>query len=114
MTAQSDTTEHDDCGTRNLAPRSDAELLPVRLDLLGSVISVERWPTQLTKRERTAPSRQAAQSRTDRPKTAAEEPVESNALLWPERASSVEQAVDDDRRRRRGWATVCGAGPCSF
>ncbi|MFI5804470.1 transposase [Streptomyces sp. NPDC051561] len=89
---------------RNLAPRSDADLLPVLLDLLGSVIPVEKWPTQMTKRERTARSREVEQARTagtDRPKTAAEEPVESVVLPWPEQARSVEQAVDDDRRRRR-------------
>lgn len=60
---------------RNLAPRSDAELLPVLPELPGSVIPVEKRSTQVTKRELTARSRQTAQARTigtERPKTAAE------------------------------------------
>ncbi|WP_306801472.1 hypothetical protein [Streptomyces sp. T12] len=47
---------------RGLAPRSDAELLPVLLELLGSAIPVAQWPTQMTKRERSRRSRQHAQT----------------------------------------------------
>ncbi|MFE9354904.1 hypothetical protein ACFYPB_11940 [Streptomyces olivaceoviridis] len=105
--AFSDRTAEDLLGEvrrRGLAPKSDAELLPVLLDLLGSAIPVDQWPTQMTKRERTGHSRRAAQARAaeqDRqPKTAAEEPA-ADVVPWPEQTRSVAAAVGADRRRRR-------------
>ncbi|MGC0319206.1 hypothetical protein [Kitasatospora acidiphila] len=41
-----------------LAPRSDAELLPVLLGLLGSVTPVAAWPSQAGKKDRAARSRE--------------------------------------------------------
>ncbi|MFH9349707.1 transposase [Kitasatospora sp. NPDC017646] len=96
---------------RRLAPRSDAELLPVLLDILGSAIPVSQWPSQMSKREKTSRSRraaQAAQAAVDRPKQPRAEPAtdtrpdtEATIVAWPLQASSVEEAVDADRRRRR-------------
>ncbi|MGH3736540.1 MAG: hypothetical protein ACRDT6_13125, partial [Micromonosporaceae bacterium] len=45
-----------------LSPRSDAELLPVLLTLLGGHAPVEEWPTQLTKQQRAGHAREAEQA----------------------------------------------------
>lgn len=88
---------------RRLAPKSDAELLPVLLDLLGSAIPVDQWPTQMTKRERVERSRRSTQAQAaerDRsPVTAPQATAE--VVPWPEQARTVTDAVDADRRRRR-------------
>lgn len=47
--------------TAGLTPRSDAELLPLLLDLVGGLIPVDAWPTQLSKPQRTALARQSVQ-----------------------------------------------------
>jgi hypothetical protein len=57
-----------------LQPRSDAELLPLLLDLIGGLIPVGAWPTQMTRQQRTAQARevaQADQAAADRPTAAA-------------------------------------------
>ncbi|MFE2067368.1 hypothetical protein ACFXDH_34165 [Streptomyces sp. NPDC059467] len=91
---------------RGLAPRSDAELLPVLLELLGSAIPVAQWPTQMTKRERSRRSRQHAQTEAaaaDRAPTAASgRGGDAEVLAWPEQARTVQDSVDADRHRRRG------------
>jgi hypothetical protein len=56
-----------------LQPRSDAELLPLLLDLIGGLIPVGAWPTQMTRQQRTAQARevaQADQAAADRPAVA--------------------------------------------
>ncbi|GLI03011.1 hypothetical protein [Phytohabitans aurantiacus] len=56
-----------------LRPRSDAELLPLLLDLIGAHIPVDAWPTQMAKTDRTAHAREATQARAaaiDRPTSA--------------------------------------------
>jgi hypothetical protein len=40
-----------------LRPRTDAELLPVLLDLIGAHIPVEAWPTRMGRTDRTAHAR---------------------------------------------------------
>jgi hypothetical protein len=98
-----------------LVPKSDKELLPQVLDLIGANIPVDQWPTQMSKQERRQHARevaQAAAAATDRPAPAAAQapPAEDDqpdnvvALRWPERAGQVESAVDDERRRRREQA----------
>ena len=55
------------CGMR---PRSDTELLPVLLELIGSRIPVSQWPTQLSRSQRTEHAREVTQARSaesDRP-----------------------------------------------
>jgi hypothetical protein len=92
---------------RRLAPRSDTELLPVLLELLGSAIPVEQWPTQMTKRERTVRSRRAVQARdaeADRTRGSGDlehETDTAKVVSWPEQASALHDAVDADRRRSR-------------
>ena len=57
-----------------LQPRSDAELLPLLLDLIGGLIPVDSWPTQMSRQQRTAHAResaQAGQAAADRPAPAA-------------------------------------------
>jgi hypothetical protein len=94
------------CGLR---PRSDNELLPVLLELLGSRTPVSKWPTRLPKSARTEHSRevvQAAASQADRPYS---EPVAAAAagdavvtpLRWQERKRQAAESIDSHRRHRR-------------
>ncbi|WP_395298767.1 transposase [Kitasatospora hibisci] len=103
--------------SRGLAPKSDAELLPLLLELVGGNIPVEQWPTRLTKTQRVEHARemaQAAAAAADRPADAvsapattgeeSKRPVEEDnvvPLRWRERARQGQSAVDDERRRRR-------------
>jgi hypothetical protein len=92
-------------------PRSDAELLPLLLDLLGGVTPVESWPTQMSKQQRTGHAReavQAAAAQADRPhhpsrdESQREGPVDNVVpLRWAGRAAEAQTAVDIERRRRR-------------
>jgi hypothetical protein len=106
-----------------LAPRSDAELLPLLLRLIGAHIPVEAWPTQMTKTQRTGQARehtQGAAAAADRPTEAGQTSPRgrppSPATAAPreregeghgpgvvplERARSARAAVDAERRRRR-------------
>lgn len=101
-----------------LKPRSDRELLPLLLELIGAHIPVDAWPTQMGKAERSAHAREVTQARavsTDRPDsdssaTASRRPRRrpaptpssvAEAPSWPQRARQVQHAVDDERRQRR-------------
>jgi hypothetical protein len=103
---------------RGVSPQSDAELLPVLLDLVGGLIPVGKWPTQMSKSQRSDHARldaqaQAAQAdRPDDPGTADPATATDNVveLRWPARARQTEQAVDAERRRRREAAVV--SRPC--
>ncbi|MFE2543618.1 transposase [Actinacidiphila glaucinigra] len=99
---------------RGLAPRSDSELLPVLLDLLGAALPVDRWPTRMTKKERTALSRQshhAQASQTDRDHPRAPAPqTDADVIAWPGQADGLQGTVDRDMRRRREQA-VAGRQP---
>ncbi|MDX3486623.1 transposase [Streptomyces sp. ID05-18] len=106
---------------RGLAPRSDTELLPILLELIGGNVPVAQWPTQLSKKQRTEHARevaQAAAAAADRPadtaaKTAPPQPETVPAapagsgdgkivpLRWRERARRGQDAVANERRRRR-------------
>jgi hypothetical protein len=97
---------------RGLAPQSDAQLLPVLLELLGGLVPVKDWPTQLSRSQRTGHARQAAQARAaqaDRGGPAQPQPgtpAPDTAgkvvpLRWPERAREAREAIDSERRRRR-------------
>lgn len=111
-----------DCG---LKPRTDAELLPVLLELIGSAVPVGQWPTQMSKAQRTGHAREAAQADAavgDRPegregkdpgrpgKTAPASSVVT-PLRWPERSRSAGEALDAERRRRREEAVPLAPGP---
>ncbi|PAZ16493.1 transposase [Streptomyces sp. SA15] len=98
-----------------LKPKSDTELLPVLLELIGSVIPVSKWPNQLKKSQRVEHSREAHQAdaaQADRPpgpsaevaKPAAgpeEQGQQAKVLNWPGRARQTQDAVAAERRRRR-------------
>ncbi|MGH3273504.1 MAG: hypothetical protein ACRDNZ_04165 [Streptosporangiaceae bacterium] len=107
-----------------LRPRPDAELLPLLLDLIGGLIPVGQWPTQMSGQQRAAHARESAQAdqaAADRPATAAPDAAPAgqdvNAtadaagvpMRWRERASDAASAVDAERRRRRELAE--GPGP---
>lgn len=115
---------------RGLVPRSDAELLPVLLELIGSRIPVARWPTQknrkgMTKQQRTEHAREVAQAQAaaadrpslpDRPDSGSAVPPAAGegevvALRWPERARQAEDAIDAERRRRREAAVPVRPDP---
>jgi len=99
---------------RGLKPRSDAELLPVLLELLADHAPVNRWPTQqraAPKRRRTASAREAAQTAAaerDRPCHDRRPPGEVPANVVPfdrdGHARQVQDAIDAERRRRREQA----------
>lgn len=87
---------------RKLAPRSDEELLPVLVELLGAATPVDQWPTQQAKRERkrdrAARSREsdrAGQAATDRARAAEPSPPPDG----PD--AEATRTVDISRRRRR-------------
>lgn len=95
-----------------LSPRSDDDLLPVLLQMLGGVAPVGQWATQLGKKEKKSRARQAAQgdqAASDRngPAAAAGGPgAEAGTgnvvpLRWPEQAAQARGAVSAERRRRR-------------
>ncbi|WP_406016712.1 hypothetical protein [Streptomyces sp. NBC_00984] len=103
------------CGMK---PKSDTELLPVLLELIGSTIPVSQWPTQMNKSQRTEHAREVAQAKAakaDRPATTPAEPEDAQAqeavvtvLQWPQRARQAQDSLDAERRRRRE-ATVSAA-----
>jgi hypothetical protein len=96
-----------------LVPRSDAELLPLLLDLVGGLIPVDGWPTQMSRQQRTAHARESAQAdqaAADRPASAAPAAAQAQdndteatvvAMRWRDRAGDARNAVDAERRRRR-------------
>lgn len=87
-----------------LSPRSDAELLPVLLKLLGGAVPVSQWSTQAGKKEKKARAREAARGR----QSAADRPQPGGTVVplrppggWEEPAGDVVASVDAERRRRR-------------
>jgi len=106
-----------------LKPRSDSDLVPVLLEMLGAVDPVEKWPSQLTKSQRTQHSREIAQAKAaaaDRPRRPARthEPASLAAAgtahtepPWRERAQEATESLDAHRRRRREAATPAQQPP---
>ena len=96
---------------QGLQPRSDAELLPLLLKLLGAHVPVDRWPGQLTRQEKKAQAREAAQSdaaAADRPAPSPARPDDEDRepaavvpLRRPDRALQARAAIDEQRRKRR-------------
>ncbi|MGW3132659.1 hypothetical protein [Streptomyces sp. NPDC001123] len=105
---------------QGLKPKSDKDLLPLLLDLIGSNVPVDQWPTRMTKAQRTEHAREEAQATAaaaDRPKPSpapacADEvapfvPRQGGevdnvvTLRWRERAEQGRAAIDGERRRRR-------------
>ncbi|MEE4545766.1 transposase [Streptomyces sp. V4-01] len=96
-----------------LKPRSDSDLVPILLKMLGAVDPVEKWPSQLTKSQRTQHAREITQARAaaaDRPQQTQEEDespllVTAGALQTEppsrERARQAARSLDAHRRRRR-------------
>jgi hypothetical protein len=92
-----------------LAPRSDADLLPLLLELIGGNIPVSDWPTQMPRKARQDYARQAEQGRAaaaDRPPgaehTARDVPRrEPEAVGWRAHAEQTASLVESELRRRR-------------
>jgi len=116
--------------TAGLQPRSDAELLPLLLDLIGGLIPVDEWPTQMSRQQRTAHARESAQAdqaAADRPAPAAPAAAQArqdngNAgadaavvpMRWRDQARDAASAVDAERRRRRELADGSRPEPASL
>jgi hypothetical protein len=96
---------------RGLSPRSDDDLLPDLLRLLGGVAPVSQWATQMGKKDKKSRARQAAQGEqaaSDRSGPASADGREAEdgtakviPLRWAEQAARAGDAVDAERRRRR-------------
>jgi hypothetical protein len=90
-----------------LRPRSDAELLPVLLELVGSKIPVSQWPTRMSRSQRTGHAREVAQAgaaaagRPAAPDGPAPDQASVTPLRWRQRAEQARDGTDADRRRRR-------------
>jgi hypothetical protein len=96
-----------------LRPRSDAELLPTLLELIGGHIPVDAWPTQMARKKRKEHAREVLQGQaaaSDRGSghpagpTRRGEPAGGLAPDcdgWKQRAQGITSAVDGERRRRR-------------
>lgn len=89
-----------------IVARSDEELLPALLDILGSVTPVDKWPTQ--KEKKAGKKRRIARAREDTHAQAAAADREGPSPLparmpapWAEQTHTIDTAVDSDRRRRR-------------
>lgn len=100
---------------QGLRPKSDTELLPLLLKLLGAHVPVGQWPNQLTRQQKKDQAREVAQSdaaaadrpaKPDEPKSPGEDQGLGSVvpLHWPDRARRVETAVDNERRLRREQA----------
>jgi hypothetical protein len=104
-------------GACGLRPKSDSELLPVLLELIGARIPVSRWPTQMAKAERTGHAREAARAqaaRADRPSPDPADEGDAGSRAgaatvtplrrepgWAQRAAQARDSLDAERRRRR-------------
>lgn len=87
-----------------LKPKTDAELLPVLLELLGGNAPVAQWPTQMDRQQRRAHTREVSQSlaaETDRGTANGPSDTVVVPLRRPDRAGQTGQAVDAERRLRR-------------
>jgi hypothetical protein len=89
-----------------LSPRSDADLLPVLLKLLGGVAPVSQWPSRMSKKEKKGRARETVQGQAaaaDRPRPADDGTVVPfrQPASWELQAGDVAGAVDAERRRRR-------------
>ncbi|MEU5456651.1 transposase [Streptomyces globisporus] len=104
-----------------LRPRTDDELLPVLLELIGSRIPVSQWKTRMPKAVRTEHTREVTQAdaaQCDRPPkvglgTARQAPPSTavTPLRWPERAREADASIDDARRHRREQAVKARPAP---
>ncbi|MFJ7998718.1 transposase [Streptomyces sp. NPDC096310] len=98
-----------------LKPKTDAELLPLLLDLVGLRTPVTQWPTRLKKSQRTEYARDVTQAEAavaDRPAAARSEKKHAVRaaggtvvpLRWPDQARQAAESLDAERRRRREQA----------
>ena len=93
-----------------LSPKSDDDLLPVLLRLLGGVAPVSRWPSQMGKKEKKGRARETAQGDQAARDRRGRGPAEAGGggtvvpLRWPEQATRARDVIDAERRRRREQA----------
>lgn len=90
-----------------LKPKTDRELMPLLLKILGSEIPVDNWATQMTRKQRAAHARESAAGLAalyDRPAAVAASVAafeSGDAQVIPLRARQVGAAVSAERARRR-------------
>ena len=73
-----------------MKPRTDADILPVLLDLIGAAVPLSQWPGQMTKSQRTTRAREIAQgaaAAADRPQDLGMVPQQ------PEKDTTVDEAT---------------------
>lgn len=93
-----------------LSPKSDEDLLPVLLRLLGGVAPVSQWPSRMGKKEKKSRARETAQGDQAARDRHGPEPAGAGGegkvvpLRWPGQESSARDAIDAERRRRREQA----------
>lgn len=99
-----------------VAVRSEEELLPMLLDILGSVTPVDQWPSQAKKKagkkERVARAREQVRAQAAAADRAG--PTAAPGQMppaWAEQSRTIAQAVDADRRRRREAAASAPLTP---
>ncbi|WP_199854889.1 transposase [Streptomyces dioscori] len=93
---------------RGIRPHSDADLLPVLLELLGGIAPADEWPTAMSKGARARHARrtaQAAAARADRPGidefAYGSSSTEISPITWARDARATESAVTSEMHRRR-------------
>jgi hypothetical protein len=95
-----------------LKPQSDADLLPLLLELIGGHIPVKAWPTQMPKKKRKDHAREVLQGQAaaaDRPQPPQDSRAQQDGTVvplhqrdgWKGRAQEAASAVDEERRRRQ-------------
>lgn len=106
-----------------LKPQSDAELLPLLLELIGGHIPVEAWPTRMPRKQRKDHAREVLQAQAaaaDRPQLPQDSRTQQGSGTvvplhqqegWRERAHEGASAVDEERRRRRQQAVPSRPDP---
>ncbi|MEU7205913.1 hypothetical protein [Streptomyces sp. NPDC045470] len=93
-----------------LKPRSDSDLAPILLEMIGAVDPVKHWPSKMTKSQRVQHAREITQARAaaaDRPPAPPGSPALSAISTpvaepsWQGRAKEAARSLDAHRRRRR-------------
>ncbi|MET8539895.1 transposase [Kitasatospora sp. NPDC004799] len=96
-----------------LRPKTDHELLPVLLELIGARAPVSQWKTRLTKSQRREHAREVTRAKAaagDRPRRGDGESRSAagggvvTPMRWPERVRQAQESLDGERRHRREGA----------
>ncbi|MFJ8020795.1 hypothetical protein [Streptomyces sp. NPDC096311] len=90
----------------DMRPRTDAELLPLLLEILAARVPVSRWKTATTRSERINHARDETQARAAAEDRAAAPAPVSPVTPMPERVEQAVSGLDAERRHRREEAVT--------